>query len=629
MNQERKTKLYWPSPQDYSEAVQTARVSFADEELASATVECNDLGLPICMSGNFASVFCFKNGVKKFAVRCFLHTITDEGLRYGAISEVMREQELSCTVPFKYLENGIRVNGNWYPILKMDWVTGDSLSKFVESALGNPMTLNLLAGYFKQSLIDLNRAGIAHGDLQHDNILVSKSELRLVDYDGMFVASLAGQQAKELGHPNYQHPDRASRHYGPYLDNFSAWLIFSSLRILSTDPSLYKKFDGGADCLLFRKADLANANGSELFRTLEAHDEQELRWFAHALRRFLNMDVEKVPPLKGQIHDLIENVVILPVHSRQESPQPASQDPPTDTLKVADWLRDAIETKTNKEASALANAVVAAQAAPGSAKAANLAAPAAMAAPHAGNLSAQPPPPPLTAVQKSKKAHLSGHHSATKSGQYVVIKASPFQPANLPAAPSKAGTAAVSQNQNQAGLQKQYVPSRPIKVKLISVDSKLPPKTMIDQLLTNGETILWYSVPKFWTSSPHLLILFILSQTVLLFLLVVNPGFAALVIGALLMLFVLSDFAAMQGAFVTNRRLIICDRRLHGFKVTLVDLSAIDEFVCSTIDRAVLVSARREWANAGTKRLKIHCTEAQSRNELVNLLSQMRPAKMP
>ncbi|QLQ08322.1 MAG: hypothetical protein HZY76_21580 [Anaerolineae bacterium] len=53
---------------------------------------------------------------------------------------------------------------------------------------------------------NLQTHGIAHGDLQHGNVLVAADELRLIDYDGMYVPPLSGRESHEIGHRNYQHP---------------------------------------------------------------------------------------------------------------------------------------------------------------------------------------------------------------------------------------------------------------------------------------------------------------------------------------------------------------------------------------------------------------------------------------
>ena len=123
----------------------------------------------------------------------------------------------------------------WFPILKMEWLEGKSLEQFVGEYINNPQTMQLLADRFKQLVVTLNRKGLAHGDLQHGNIIVVPTGIKLVDYDGMYVPDFKGRRATELGHPNYQHPLRSAEHFGDYLDNFSAWVIYCSILMLGID----------------------------------------------------------------------------------------------------------------------------------------------------------------------------------------------------------------------------------------------------------------------------------------------------------------------------------------------------------------------------------------------------------
>jgi hypothetical protein len=88
------------------------------------------------------------------------------------------------TVPFSYIPGGIKVQGKPYPLVKMQWVQGESLSAFVGRSIGYPDTLLSLAKVWMQLLSDLKAANIAHGDLQHGNVLVVGDRLRLLDYDG-------------------------------------------------------------------------------------------------------------------------------------------------------------------------------------------------------------------------------------------------------------------------------------------------------------------------------------------------------------------------------------------------------------------------------------------------------------
>lgn len=298
----------WPSPQDYAEAIQSPLISLADPELQQARIQLNKLGLPRCLSGAFATVFCVECNEKKVAVRCFLSNIQEQEERYAEISKFVLSDDLPYTVGFEYQKKGIQVRGEWYPILKMEWVEGETLANYLER-VNEPEIFGMMAGYFKQMTLELSRAGISHGDLQHDNILIHESEIRLVDYDGMFVPSLSGRSAIELGHRNYQHPARNSSFFEASLDNFSAWVIYVSLKCLAVDPSLWRRMDAGSDCLLFRHSDFVAPEDSHAFAILDAHESEKIRRYAQVLRELLSMPLSEVPGLDKPLQ---EKVILLP-----------------------------------------------------------------------------------------------------------------------------------------------------------------------------------------------------------------------------------------------------------------------------------------------------------------------------
>ncbi len=45
-------------------------------------------------------------------------------------------------------------------------------------------------------------------------------DLMLVDYDGIYVPAMAGEQANELGHVNYQHLERSAEYFDATIDRF-------------------------------------------------------------------------------------------------------------------------------------------------------------------------------------------------------------------------------------------------------------------------------------------------------------------------------------------------------------------------------------------------------------------------
>jgi serine/threonine protein kinase len=293
--------MTWPSPQDYSEAVQNPRTAFYESDLQRGTAEVDKLGLPRPRSGSFAIVYKILAGTRNWAVKCFLHPVLDQQERYAAISTHLAKTRLPYLIQFSYLAQGIRAAKQTYPILKMEWVEGESLIRYIERNLANARVLLALAGRWFEMMKALRRSSIAHGDLQHGNVLVANGELKLVDYDGMFVPSLAGKSSHELGQRNYQHPMRTEFDYGINLDNFSSWVIYISLIAIGLQPSLWGQFRGGDDCLLFRKEDFENPEQSSIFQTLEYIRDDKLRSATALFRSLLDLAPQDVPSLDGQI----------------------------------------------------------------------------------------------------------------------------------------------------------------------------------------------------------------------------------------------------------------------------------------------------------------------------------------
>lgn len=290
-------KLSWPSPQDYNEALQHPAINLSDPLLKVGKPSLNKFGLPKAITGSFASVYYLDCPERDYAIRCFLHNIADQRDRYAKISEYLNQIALPIMADFDYVEKGILTQSNWYPVLKMDWVDGQNLIEYIGRNLDNPPVLEDVRQWLHQARKQLADNGIAHADLQHGNVLVTNDSIKLVDYDGMYVPSLMGCESNELGHRNYQHPGRTKSHFGPYLDNFSAWLIDTCLFCLERDPGLWFDLKGGEDCLLFREKDLQDPFSSVAFHTLENHPNKEIQDRVRLLRWYLTLPIEQVPDL--------------------------------------------------------------------------------------------------------------------------------------------------------------------------------------------------------------------------------------------------------------------------------------------------------------------------------------------
>lgn len=293
--------MAWPTPQEYNEAIQNPTTAFVDPELRAGLPVLTRLGLPRPITGGFASVYqmlCAQQHV--WAVRCFLRDFGDHQERYAAISAHLAYANLPYTVNFAFLPDGIRVNGRLHPVLKMAWVEGEPFLTYVERNLKAPGVLLDLAQQWVQMTQTLARAGIAHGDLQHGNVIVVQGRLKLIDYDGMYVPALAGRQSHEVGHRNYQHPQRDETIFSPEIDHFSTWIIYSSLVALSAQPALWQQLRGGDECLIFRREDFANPAQSGALAALEQSSDLRLGRLAELLRGLLTLAPTQIPPIDGQ-----------------------------------------------------------------------------------------------------------------------------------------------------------------------------------------------------------------------------------------------------------------------------------------------------------------------------------------
>ena len=289
---------FWPNPQDYAESVQNPKSNFKDQSLQHCTAVVNELGIPLVASGMFASVYQMRSEEELWALRCFDTRLIDQQERYKAISSFILSDDLTYTVDFHYLEDGIKCGDSWFPVLKMTWVEGQGLDAYVRDNVSNYSTLEKLRWEFQTMMVKMRLNGIAHGDLQHGNILVCSGEIYLVDYDGFYVPKLAGKHSNELGHGNYQHPKRTESVFAPYMDNFSAQLIDFSLLCLMEDPTLWQKFNGGDECLLFRKADFVNPSASKFVAALSHHESGRIRDGVRRLLSYLDMAIENIPYLE-------------------------------------------------------------------------------------------------------------------------------------------------------------------------------------------------------------------------------------------------------------------------------------------------------------------------------------------
>lgn len=205
-----------PGLADYSAAIQHPHIAFGktDAELAKSKAELTIVG-PKARTGGFAVTFKLM-GASEWAVRCFHKEIGDLEQRYEQITRFLKGAKREFLTDFAYLHTGILVNGQIYPVVKMPWVNDPTLGAYLERYYKDPSRLKSLFTSFTAVVGELEALGMAHGDLQHGNILVGAEGVRLIDYDGMFVPGMPLTSASEIGHVNYQSPHRNAKSVGPH-----------------------------------------------------------------------------------------------------------------------------------------------------------------------------------------------------------------------------------------------------------------------------------------------------------------------------------------------------------------------------------------------------------------------------
>ena len=316
---------YWPSARYFTEAIQCPAVCFAHPLLRTTLPAVDRLGMPLVTSGQFAYVYKLKsmNGAGDFAVRCFRGYLGDRDQRYRAIQEHLRSSPISYLSHFTYAPEGILVGGNRFPILFMNWIDGPTLDLYIREMLHRPDVLQHLSDEWLRLVNALRAAGIAHGDLQHGNIIVEHGQLRLVDHDGMFVTRMAGWPASEVGHQHYQHPQRTAQHFDANLDNFSSLVIYLSLLSLAERPDLWQEHHD--ENLLFTKADFVDPASSSLFSKIRELGPEHRR-LADVLAGAATAQPTEVPYLL----DLVKTKSALPAWMSA----PADLDATTKTREV-------------------------------------------------------------------------------------------------------------------------------------------------------------------------------------------------------------------------------------------------------------------------------------------------------
>lgn len=216
-------------------------------------------GQPLYYTGNSSIVFRLHSEKGDRMLKCYTRPHRNLEKIYGAR---LRPSEL-----FLYTSSS---EGVWTDVVVDEWIEGESLSNVFHRAVADRdrTLLGKTAEAFDLLAARLLPAAWAHGDLKPDNLIWNGSELRMIDFDAVFLPEFHGQQSPELGTKAFQHPSRTRNDFNASLDDYPAALIATALHAAACDPSLAARY-ADTDGMLLDPAEILAGQSSAYYGILD------------------------------------------------------------------------------------------------------------------------------------------------------------------------------------------------------------------------------------------------------------------------------------------------------------------------------------------------------------------------
>ena len=236
----------------------------------------DDHGEPYRSSGAFAVVFKMQDPAsgKCYAHKCFTEEQSGRAEAYRLIAEELSAVDSPYITAVQYYDKELFVDSSCadeteFPVLLMDWVEGITMEQYIRENHQDSTKMQWLCYRFCRMAAWLRSQALAHGDIKPDNVIVRPDgSLTLVDYDGMFVPAMKGQQSPTLGTRDFSHPERTVEDFDETIDDFALATTALSLKAIALDAAFYTHC-GGTDRLLFSADDYRDLSQSQIWAKIQ------------------------------------------------------------------------------------------------------------------------------------------------------------------------------------------------------------------------------------------------------------------------------------------------------------------------------------------------------------------------
>jgi hypothetical protein len=313
----------WPTPYEYDEAIMNHRITFSDPDIQGSQPLLTNPEKPSRLNGGGSPHVCVYR-LSKWVVRCFaadppknIYPPDDIVQRYEDIVVFLEHNhnELPFLVDNKWIDRGINIRGTYFPYLKVPYIeNSQTLGTFLSQHYSDQHAMGNLAKDWLRITQELEKKGVAHGDMDPSNILVCGTSpspsLYLIDFDGAYIPAFANKRMSvaDKGHENFQPAQSDIRTFGPEMDRFAALIIFLSLRALEMNPSLWTHCEASESCFLLGSYDFERLSQSKNFPLLKReHHNRQLQLCLDELQDCIE---NKCMPRK--LNDIVNPVIYVP-----------------------------------------------------------------------------------------------------------------------------------------------------------------------------------------------------------------------------------------------------------------------------------------------------------------------------